>query len=51
MTTPSLNRQVAAVEALIAILNLQKPRPKPAQLQMILDDAKAAIETLKAATR
>lgn len=46
-TTVSLGRQVSAVETLIAIVNNQRTRPKPAQMQMLVDDARAAAETLK----
>lgn len=42
----SIGRQASAVEALIAIVNNQRTRPKPVQLQMLVDDARAAVETL-----
>lgn len=45
--TPSLSRQVSAIEALISIVNNQRTRPKPAQMQMLVEDAKAAIATLR----
>ncbi len=45
----SVSRQIAAVEALIAIMNNQRQRPKPAQMQMLIEDAKAAVETLRRA--
>ena len=48
MTAPSLSRQIAAVEAIIAILDGRKPRPKsPDQMTMLVDDAKAALATLR----
>lgn len=45
--TASPGRQAAAVETLIAIVNNQRTRPKPAQMQMLVDDAAAAVATLK----
>jgi hypothetical protein len=46
MTT--LSRQIAALDAAIAILDGRKQRPKPAQMEMLIEDAKAALETLRA---
>lgn len=46
MTKPSLSRQAAAVEFLIKLADGVVQRPKPAQMRMILDDAKAALERL-----
>ena len=47
MNAPGISRQIAAVEALLAVLSNQKPRPKPAQLQMLIEDARYALETLR----
>lgn len=46
MSTPSLSRQIGAIEALIAIMNNSKPRPKPEQMRMLLADVMAALTSL-----
>lgn len=43
----SLPRQVQSIESVIAILDGVKPKPKPSQLEYLLGDARAALETLR----
>lgn len=43
----TLSRQIAALGVLIAIMDGRKPRPKPQQMQMLMDDAKAGLSTLR----
>lgn len=44
--TPSLNRQIAAIEYMVSILDGRKTRPKPSVLTEILSDAAEGIRTL-----
>ena len=43
----SITRQIAGVEALLAVLDGRSKRPNPAQIAMLMADAKEGLATLR----
>ena len=43
----SLSRQIAAIEAALGIISGSRPKPRASELELIMSDANAGIETLR----